>query len=153
MIFRDRIDIELPPEPIWEMLRYAEYMELWNPKCLHSPGLGRPLELGDRFEATFKLTRESKSEVEVVEFEPMQRIVFRHQSEEIKGYAVESYALEAIRDGQTTRVKQQLDMRKLAFPIWVKPLIWLIALTGRKMDNNGPLAGLRETAIAQAGME
>ncbi len=152
MIFRDCIDIELPPEPIWEMLRYAEYQELWNRKCVHCPGLGRPLQLGDRYSATYRLSRESQSEVEVIEFEPLRSIAFRHHPEDMGGYAEERYSLEPRKNGQVTRVRQELDMRKLDFPLWVRPLLWLIALIGRKVGNDGPLEGLRDAAIAQAKM-
>ncbi len=149
MILRDCIDIELPPEPVWEMLRYAEYMELWNPKCVSCPSLGRELRQGDRFVATFKMSREQVTDVEVRALEPFQRLALRHFPREMGGHVDEIYTLEVRKNGRATRVRQVVDMRQAGFPKWVVPIIWLINVLGRK-KGIGPLEGLRDAAIAQA---
>ncbi|GHC03137.1 SRPBCC family protein [Cerasicoccus arenae] len=151
MILRSRIDISLPPDKVWEMLRYAEYMELWNPKCVSCPSLGRELQVGDTFSATFKLTKEGVSDCEVLALEPCQRITIRHRPREMKGYVDETYHLLPRKNGQTTRVEQVLDVTHSSIPRWAQALMYFLNRFGRKMGD-GPLEGLRDAAIAQAGM-
>lgn len=150
MIIREQIDIALPPEPIWEMLRFAEYLELWNPKCVRSTGPGRELRVGDRFQATHKLSRETTSDVEVLAMVPQRELVLRYYPREMGGYVDETITLEPISPTRT-RVRHATDMTHSSIPKWVRPLIWFLTRFGKK-TGPGPLDGLRDAAIAQAGM-
>lgn len=152
---RQQIDIPLRPEQVWQTLRYPEYMELWNPKCVECRGLGRESRVGDRFPAKFQMrpgARVNECECEVVEIVPTEKIVTRYYTQQPVGYTEETISLEARKGGAVTRVAQFLDLRHSGIPKWALWVIGFIARFGKPRGDGVPLQELRDVCLAQAGM-
>ncbi len=151
-----QIDIPLSPEQVWETLRYPEYQELWNPKCLECQGLGREARVGDRYAAKFQMregARIQACECEVVEIIPAAKLVTRYHMTQPAGYVEETLLLVPIDGGAVTRVEQTLDLSHSGLPKWALWVVGFIARFGKPKGDTPPLAELREVCMAQAGMK
>lgn len=152
---RQHIDIPLRPEQVWETLRFPEYMELWNPKCIECQGLGREAQIGDRFAAKFRMregARVNECACEVMAVEPAEKIVIRYQTEQPKGYMVETIELISRKGGAATRVQQVVDLRHSGIPKWALWLIGFISRFGKHKGARPPMQELCDVCMAQAGM-
>lgn len=155
-VIRQQIDIPLRPEQVWQTLRYPEYMELWNRKCVECQGLGHEARVGDRFSAKFQMrpgARINECEAEVLAVEPAQRIVIRYHTQQPKGYVDDTLELIAQQGGAATRVKQNVDMKHSGMPKWALLVIGFIARFGKPKGDIPPMQELYDVCLAQAGMK
>lgn len=138
MILSEFIDIAVHPQAVWTHLADPQALAKWHAKLVAVRRDHRgPLFAGERFGATYVMSprrpKPADCETEVLQIDPGVQLGFRHHML-VRGsqrYVDETYQLVPNDDKTATRVHLSVNLAGAGLPLWVRPLVWCIARTGR----------------------
>jgi uncharacterized protein YndB with AHSA1/START domain len=147
MKLRETIQIDAPPETVWNFVSDPESWHRWNPHVKevrrHRHG---PLVVTEEFAGVFQLSGQPmEHRVEVTRFDPPKSLVMR-QRYEWRGSPCEievSISVEPLPSG--SRVSTVIDHSRTGIPWPLRLLIWWITRSGRKVGQS-PLDALKRLA-------
>ena len=121
---------------VWPHIADPVAQAAWNPKVISvDREKSGPAHFGERFEMIYRMSgRDNRSQVEVRECQPSQRIVFLHRIEQQSRLRIveEAYDIEPHGDG--VKVVQTIDLTRAGIPWLFRPLIWITQRFGHSTE-------------------
>ena len=155
MKVHESIEIDAPPQAVWEQIVDPQLLADWHVKLLEVRRSGKgPVYVGERFGTTYIESRKKhnakEAEAEVLRCEPWTTLQFRHhfQHKGRSGHVEETFQLSPRNRGQSTLVEHSVDFAGAGLPLWVRALMWCITRTGEP-SGEGVLDPLKRTCEKQ----
>ena len=145
--FRETIQIEAPPEVVWNFVSDPEAWPRWNPRVKQIRRDRRgPLVETEQFTGIFQLSGEPKEHsVEIARLDSPRSLVMR-QRYEWRGSPCELMVLISVEPLPTgSRVTTVIDYSRTGIPWPLRLLLWWITRSGRKVGSS-PLDTLKRLA-------
>lgn len=130
MKIREKTTIDAEPSVVWPFVADPVGQAVWNPKLIAVDCESRPVVLGQKFQAIYRMRgRDNQSDVEVTDCQAPLRVTFRHRQQGTPGFTDEGYELTQLLNGQT-RLVQVIDFGNTSIPWFFQAIIWFISRFG-----------------------